>query len=380
MANTPPPITTAIITQSASTLNVNIDATALMQPIPTISTPTEPFGSTNIASRLAKLVGANTQPIPNVPTQCFKQITRKAKFKQPAKQDDVTQLTRQINEFTAKLKYETDCASIQITAKGLLQHGQHWAEGKMSASEKYIANAIKELSIPSPDPVSIVKWIVKKTTGDSLPKLESAIRSTIEVLLLIQAVANLVAVLAQLPAKLEACAKDVVHMAEQSALNTVKDFINKEACALQQAISNKVVGALNAADDNGVVVTDVISDLVTVVAVFNQTQAVLNNTVATTVTAVGQAQSQVTNITGGNNYIDTSSVNNFVTSINSGAADTLFTESAAFGNQAPAYCTSLPTINGIAAYSSPLTVNNGIWTGDGLSYTYQWYQGDQTNN
>jgi hypothetical protein len=346
-----------------------------------------PPGQTNILQRAldaanVQLTGTTPTTNTDVPQNCFKQVTAKPKIKSSGKQDDLAKLTQEIKEFTAKIKAETDCASIEVTAKALLEQGQHWTEGKIDNAIKSLKDAIKQLNLPSPDPVSIVKWIVKKVTGDALPKLEAALRAFIEVTQLVSAVADLIATLALLPKKLEACAKDFVEREKAEILNRINGYISREICKLQQEISKEIHDILQSGDSNpdGVTVGDVITDLTTAIKAFHTAQNSINVALGAVTQLVGQAQSQLTSITGGQSHIDTSSFDNMINSLNNGAATNLVNDTLVFSTQVSANNTTLPVISGTAQYGNSISVDTGTWDGDGLVYLYTWYVGDQTNS
>jgi hypothetical protein len=253
------------------------------------------FGNSNLLARATDAIGANTQSMStssNMPAGCFNQVSYTPRYKSPGKQDDISKLTQNIKEFTAKIKAETDCNSLQQTAKGLIEHGQNWAEGKLNRAAKDIADAVKQMGIPLPNPVSIVKWIVKKVTGDALPKLEAGLRAVMEVFQLLTAVSDLIATMAEVPGKLEECAKSFVQLEQASLINSVNDFINREACKLQQEISKEISDALRAGDSNpaGTSISDFVSDLTQTIQAFHKLQGSINNTVNIVLQNVGSAQ------------------------------------------------------------------------------------------
>jgi hypothetical protein len=93
------------------------------------------------------------------------------------------------------------------------------------------------LSLPSPDPVSIVKWLGKLVTGIAVPQLMAEIQYAIQLVQLIQKLAEVTSKLGTLASKVEHCAIQAI----EAPIIDVENLINssmQRINALQQSLSS----------------------------------------------------------------------------------------------------------------------------------------------
>ena len=279
--------------------------------------------------------------------------------------------TDHLDALVSQLEHITDPNAASLLIHQHLDQLTTSAQKIIDEQAKQLEKILPILHLPGPNPFAIVKWIGKLVTGTAIPQLEAYIKYTQQAIHYATAVGKIATAASKAISTIENLPSILNAQLKQAETN----FVKKNACDLQRKISDEVAGAINSANA-GSAIGDILQGIAEVkqaIQTTTQLQSSLTSTVNNSLGSVAQAQSAITGVTGGTNHIDTSSVDNFQTSIAGGALDRLKTDTIAMINVVAPTNTVLPNVTGTNTIGSILTVNNGTWTGDNLTYTYQWY-------
>ena len=313
MASTPP-VTTSNLTDSITALN----ATAPLA----INIP--PFSQSEI-----DLITASVQTSLQI-----------AKINSDIQDIDVN--IEHINKLTAQIQYTTNCDNLQKIVKRNLAGIESKAKKAIQHELDLVKQYLPISSLPSPNPVSIVKWLGKLILGPISPQLEAQIKYTLAIVKLGIAVEKLVVAVEAAAPRLEACAiqtlqqlqNEILNLENQAIsaatkpINTVINNIDTAVSQLQNAAISTVTGALG---NNNIVTNTLVSQINAVskavdittgtaaLSVVNGIQSTVSSAAAPALQRVSQMQQQVTTLlgsSGSNGYpiYDTSNTANFLTS------------------------------------------------------------------
>jgi len=259
-----------------------------------------------------------------------------------AADDDIQVATKHINQLINQIQYTTNCDNLQKVVNRNLNtiksQVAHAAKQELAIVEKYLP----VVHLPSPDPISIVKWLGKLVLGPIFPQVEAQIKYVVELAQLAVAVTKLVGVIEQVAPRLEACAISELNEI-QSEINCLKNLATNTIAApvtalrtavlstvtqLQQEAVSQVNGALgtNNPISNGIVnringvasSVDVTSGSIAQ-GIVNDISSTVNSVVQPALARVAQMQQQITTTMGptasqGYPIYDTSNPQNFLTS------------------------------------------------------------------
>ncbi len=284
---------------------------------------------------------------------------------------------KRIRQLTKDLKATTDCDALKmklgITGDELKELTKDVRKEAKKIAEKYLPI----VKIPT-NPLKIIPWVKKLVTGTIMPQLEAYIKLLQQVIGLIQATQELIQAAGEVLPKIEQCARDTVQEELDKAEGYIKDEVKKIKKEIKDAINDAIcqsgIGDLKDAINDSIKLT---KDLIKEV---NDTIDIANDAIGATLSSVQSIGDTVSNLTGVTFNVDTSSASAFSTSIAAGDFDTFKTDTQAFLDLVPAVNTVAPSITGTAEVGSTLTASTGTWTGDSLTFTYQWYRGDEPIN
>ena len=185
MASTPP-VTTSNLTDSITALN----ATAPLA----INIP--PFSQSEI-----DLITASVQTSLQI-----------AKINSDIQDIDVN--IEHINKLTAQIQYTTNCDNLQKIVKRNLAGIESKAKKAIQHELDIVKHYLPISSLPSPNPVSIVKWLGKLILGPISPQLEAQIKYTLAIVKLGIAVEKLVVAVEAAAPRLEASRSSGLNQAE----------------------------------------------------------------------------------------------------------------------------------------------------------------------
>lgn len=301
--------------------------------------------------------------------------------------DELTVNTKRIKRLIEEINHVTDCDAIKQKLKISGDELKDLLKELMKEAKELLEKMFPPLKLPSPNPVSIVKWVKNLVGADILPQIMAyikIIKATIDIL---SALKQLADTAKNVIPKLKECALDIVNeqlqevglssissdnpeVAFDQLINSVVDRATTEiakeiADELCKSGVTEILGAVKDAVD---ITNQLISDL----------DAAQSQATATTTTALQKLSTQATLIQTASGVpftIDTSSPEAFSQAVESGKVDAYQQQMIEVFNQPPATNLTSPSISGIAKVGSTLTVNKGTWTGVANNiYTYQWYR------
>jgi hypothetical protein len=162
-------------------------------------------------------------------------------------QGSIVTNTKHINDLANQIRYTTNCNTLRKIVQEHLQSVLDIVQAKIKEEADTLSNYIPILDLPSPDPISIVKWIGKLVTGTAFTQLMAMIKMTIQMVQLLKAVENLASAIAAAAANIEACViqiekdtlatlKTNLKIAEKQALLSFKQKFNASKLGIDIAI------------------------------------------------------------------------------------------------------------------------------------------------
>ena len=294
-----------------------------------------------------------------------------------------SKLAKKINEIATTIETTTDCNKLQAEVK----KGLKWVEVQIEEATKEIQKKLEEtlglVKVPL-NPFKIPKYIVKQTVGRVLPDLEATIDFIKRTVELINALTRLIAVVDNVQDRLEACAFSTIKLVTQFARNEIDEAINELKMSVSDAIADAICSGLKDAGITANNIDDVFSAINAVKDLKNSlealkttaTQALGNN-----VQQIGSKQADIQTLTGIPPVLDTTSLDNFLVSVDSPAYADYVTQVAAITQLPDPVNQTLPVITGAAVVGSTLTSSNGVWTANGVINTFplsfQWMRQGQ---
>lgn len=130
--------------------------------------------------------------------------------------------TAHIHELAKQIRNSSDCESIELIIREHLKSTTDLISGIIQTQAKQLSDILPILSLPSPDPVSIVNWISKMVLGTAKPQLDAYIKYTIQLIKLAAATAELAAAVAEAGEVLAVCAVS----APANSLNSLSSQVN----------------------------------------------------------------------------------------------------------------------------------------------------------
>ena len=292
-------------------------------------------------------------------------------------------LARKIRELTATIESTTDCNKLQAEVK----KGLKWVEVQIEEGTKEIQKKLEEtlglVKVPL-NPFKIPKYIVKQTVGRVMPDLEATIDFIKRTVELINALTRLIAVVDSVQDRLEACAFSTIRLVTEFARNEIDEAINELKMSVSDAIADAICSGLKDAGITANNIDDVFSAINAVKDLKNSletlkttaTQALGDN-----VQQIGSKQADIQTLTGIPPVLDTTSLDNFLVSVDSPAYADYVTQVAAITQLPDPVNQTLPVITGDAMVGSTLTSSNGVWTANGVTNTFplsfQWMRQGQ---
>ena len=142
-----------------------------------------------------------------------------------------------IKRMAEQIRNTTNCAALEIMVAEHVKSVLDLIDAAVLREAKKLSEALPLISLPSPDPVSIVKWLGKLILKDVYPDLESAVKYTIQIVQLASAVAEVVAAVAYAAEQLAACAILIPAEVTGAVINDLTKNVN----VLVDAALSKVV-------------------------------------------------------------------------------------------------------------------------------------------
>jgi hypothetical protein len=112
---------------------------------------------------------------------------------------------KEIDDMVNQISSTIDCQSLELLVSEYMASIEKIISDKIEDQISIAKNAFPLLNLPSPDPVSIVKWLGKLIVGDAALQLQSYITQAIEIIQLSKDIVKLAAAIGNVEETLKAC-------------------------------------------------------------------------------------------------------------------------------------------------------------------------------
>jgi len=309
--------------------------------------------------------------VPNIPNPC--EAARGNKI-ESSQEDTLVVNTKRIRELTQQIRSTVDCNALKLIIRQHLDELKKQAEKAAKEQLELLKRTLGITSLPSPTPTGIVKWLGKLVTGTIIPTLEAAIKYTVQIIGLIRAVTELVIEIKNVLPRIKACISDIERtFLSKSARQSVVRRLERK---IAEKIANEICNAVGASGFRA------LGDAITAyrsieeaLDAANDLRTELFGSVNSSLSDIGNAQTQMETITGIAPVIATDSIESFTASVSSGAFETYKAENQAFVEALPPVNDVLPVASGIAAVGNTVSCNTGVWTSNSeMTYSAQWFR------
>lgn len=287
-------------------------------------------------------------------------------------------LARKIREVTNTIRGTLDCNKLQQELKKVLDSFKDEIDEGTKEVQRKLEETLGLVKVPL-NPFKIPKYIVKQTIGRVLPDLEATIDFIKRLVELLQAINELIKLIEDIDDRIEACAISSLKMVTDFARNEIDEAINKLKLTVEEAIADAICNGLKEAGikandlDDALSAYSAIKDFVDVAKDLKTTTESL---LGQSISKIGSKQADIQQLTGIAPVLNTSSLDGFLTSVDSPAYAQYKTDVATVLLQPEPVNAELPVISGTAAVGETLTCSNGVWTANGVTNTFnlefQW--------
>jgi hypothetical protein len=112
---------------------------------------------------------------------------------------------KEIDNMVLQITSTVDCNALELLVSEYVSSIQQIIEDKIADQISIAEKAFPLLKLPSPDPVSIVKWLGKLIAGDAALQLQSYITQAVEIIQLSKNVVKLINAVSNVEETLKAC-------------------------------------------------------------------------------------------------------------------------------------------------------------------------------
>lgn len=152
--------------------------------------------------------------------------------------------TKHINELADQIRYNTDCEVIRLVIEEHLDSLEDLLKDIKEEQKELLSKLLPLLDIPGPNPIAIVKWISKFTTGLVTPQLLAHIKYTKKLIQLVGAILNVVSAIEVASQTLPQCAIDI----KNDALDQIRIEVNGLVTDALQEIAGSQLAILAIVD------------------------------------------------------------------------------------------------------------------------------------
>lgn len=292
-------------------------------------------------------------------------------------------LAFKINEITKDIEGTLDCNKLQQEVKKVLKSIETELEEGTKEIQRKLEETLGLVKVPL-NPFKLPKYIVKQTVGRVLPDLEATIDFIKRTVELVNAITKLIITVDRVIDRLEGCALSTLQLVTQFARNEIDEAINELKMSISDAIADAICNGLK---DANIKAND-IDDIFTAINSIKELKNSLENLKTATMTAlennvgqIGSKQADIQTLTGIPPALDTTSLDNFLVSVDSPAYADYITQVAAVTQLDDPVNSVLPVITGSAIVGQTLSCSNGTWTANGVTNTFalsfQWMRQGQ---
>lgn len=289
-------------------------------------------------------------------------------------------LAKRIKKLTKEIEKVTDCDTLQQKLEKAINDIGDQLDTLTKPIQKKLEELFPLLKVPL-NPFKLPKFIIKQTIGRILPDIEALIDLIGRIVEVIQALAKLISVAQKLEEKLKACALEELQKYERKAKDAVEHAVLDLEKKIAKSIANSICETLN---DAGITLNDLDNALTavkTIQDVIRTGESLMDGSllgINQSLSVIQTNQTTVQTLTGIPPVLDTSSIDNFITSVNSTDYIQYKENVNQMMNLPEPVNEVLPVVTGTAAVGNTVICSDGTWSANGVSnnsmftYSYQW--------
>lgn len=288
-------------------------------------------------------------------------------------------LAKKVRELTNDIRGTLDCNKLQQELKKVLDSFQDEIDEGTKEVQKKLEETLGLVKVPL-NPFKLPKYIAKQTVGRVLPDLEATIDFIKRLVELLSALNELIKLVNDIDNRIEACAISSLGMVTTFARNQIDEAINDFKMSIQDAIADAICNGLKAAGIKANTLDDALSAYTAIKGFVDKSKEIQTSTnilLGQSIAKIGSKQADIQQLTGVPPVLNTTSLDAFLTSVDSPEYTQYKSDVAAATQQPEPVNSVLPVITGTAAVGETLLCSNGTWTANGVvsnSFTldFQW--------
>lgn len=284
-----------------------------------------------------------------------------------------------IKSLTQEILNTTDCDALQ-TKIAISQDEISQLSSNISAEASALASKFQPLMKLPGSFRKIVGYAKKQVTGMVMPQIQAYIKATQLAVEMVSDAQQLTSAVKSVGPYLQECAISTATEVAVGLENDLNTTVNQAVLNITRGVNSGLCEVQNVLlTTDGILSANIVNDaalsVIRDVTEYEGGLEVANQAIDNTLQLIGQVSDLTYEVSGVRLDVDTTDVTNFQTSIASGALTTFAADIQEFIDKPPAINTVAPSISGnVAAVGETLTANVGTWTGDDITYTYQWYR------
>lgn len=142
------------------------------------------------------------------------------------------------NQLASQIRSVEDCEAIRVVMREHLNQITGLVTSIIGVQADQLSNILPILKLPSPDPVSIVKWLGKLVLGTAYPQMIAYINYTLQLVMLASSVVTLTAAAAHAAENIKRCALEVPQELEAETLNALHTQVTDAISSSLSQVSN----------------------------------------------------------------------------------------------------------------------------------------------
>lgn len=287
-----------------------------------------------------------------------------------------TRNTSRIKTLTQELLNTTDCDAIRAKIAITQDEIDQLSSGVAAQAATLAANFQPLMKLPK-NFKKIIGYAKKQVTAMVMPQIQAYIKATELAIEILNDSQEFISAVRSVGPYLEECAIS-------TALEEIRGIENQLNTTINKAVLN-ITGSVDAGLcdlESNLLGADVINNAALSaqrdLAGYQSTAETANQAINNTLQLIGAVSDLTYEVSGVRLDVDTSTVTDFQTSIASGALTTFVEDLQEFIDKDPPINTESPVISGnTSAVGQVLSVTNGTWSGNNVTFGYQWYRNGQ---
>lgn len=319
--------------------------------------------------------------------QCNLDFDEQIKVQNEAK-SELERITQRIENMSGQIRDFRAGDTVRVIIRQHMDEAEQQLAKDLEEQLKLIDQYLPLLKIPT-NPIAAVKWVAKFVTNDLVPQMDAAIRFTTRIIRLTSAVVTLASEVQEAIRYTEDLAKNLQNELQVNRAASLERVSFNLQAQIQNKISQSICNSLELSGINENSIESLYSTLNDLTQIQNElslTETNLNSLLEDSVNKIDQTQTAISSITGVPEYIDTSNVESYVSSIENGDAGQYFEETKEFIAAPPINNITSPSIryeanNSVVANTvdvlTTLLVDEGEWSGRIESTEVKWFVSDE---